>query len=126
MKSQHSKGYGRILELKSQFQELPPIEAYKQLIFNLFADIDSLYQLTDKKLVVQIYGADNDKFTTICLVTLDILPAIEMLYFKNSNEERVRFNRSFIKTLDRMNLYETVFYKEFKVLLKDGLKTGVY
>ena len=86
MKSQHSKGYGRILELKSQFQELPPIEAYKQLIFNLFVDIDGSYQLTDKKLVVQIYGTDNDKFTTIYLVTLDILPAIEMLYFKNSNE----------------------------------------
>lgn len=126
MKIQYSNGYGRILGLKSQFQDMPPIEAFKQLIFNLFADIDSLYQLTDKKLVVQIYGADNDKFTTIYLVTLDILPAIEMLYFKNSNEERVRFNRSFIKTLDRMNLYETVFYKEFKVLLKDGLTTGVY
>jgi len=126
MKSQYSKGYGRILELKSQFQELPPIEAFKQLIFNLYANIDSLYHLTDKKLVVQIYGTDNDKFTNIYLVTLDILPAVEMLYFKNSNEERVRFNRGHLKPLDRMNLYETVFYKEFKVLLKDGLTTGVY
>jgi len=122
----NSKGYGKILELQKQFQDLNEVEAFKQLIFNLYGDVKGLYQLTDKNLVVQAYGTENDKFTTIHLVSIDILPAIEMLYFKNSNEERVRFHRSYIKPVTSMNLYEKTFFKGYMKLFKNGLTSGVY